>query len=110
MQTIQHVLFFNRQVANHAMQEQSRLVEEPFGRLDALDHYAARQRVQPGIFFRRKIFPRENHDRQIAKLRRVAQTFQDFESGHVWKAKIKNHAIECLLRNRPALLHQSSPK
>ena len=46
VQPLEHLLLLGRQVGDDAVQEERGLVEQPLGRLDALDHDAARERVQ----------------------------------------------------------------
>ena len=59
--------FSGGKIGDHAMQEQRRFVQQPFRRFHALDHDAARQRVQAGIFFGRQFLAGEDDDRQIAQ-------------------------------------------
>ncbi len=58
--------FSDGKIGDHTMQEQSGFIQQAFGRLDALDHHAARQRVQTGILFRRKFLAGKDDHRQIA--------------------------------------------
>ena len=59
-------LLLGRQVGDHAVQEERGLVEQPLGRLDALDHDAARERVQPRVLLGRELLAGEDDDRQVA--------------------------------------------
>ena len=52
------------------MQEQRGLVEQPLGRLDALDDDAARERVQLRVLLRRQLASGEDHHRHIRQRRR----------------------------------------
>ena len=94
MEAVEHLLLFLWQIGHNAMQEQCRLIEQPFGRLDAFYNHAARQRMQAGIFFGRQFLAREYDDRQIADFRRVAHPLEDVEPGHVGQTEIENDAIE----------------
>ena len=70
VQPLQHALLLGRQVGDHAVQEQRRLVEQPLGRFDALDHDAARHGVQLRILFGRQLAAGEHDDRQVGERRR----------------------------------------
>src|SRR5216683_259378 len=80
MQLLQHPLLFRRKVRHHAMQEQRRLIQQSFRRLDSLDYYAARQGVQTRVFVRRELLPGKHHDRQVAERRRVAELLQHIKA------------------------------
>ncbi len=67
VQALQHALLFLRKIADDTVQEQRRLVQQAFGRLNALDDDAARHRVQPRIFLRGQLAPREDDDRNIGQ-------------------------------------------
>ena len=45
MQAIEHLLFLDWKIGNHAMQEQSRFIQQTFRRFNSLHDYAACQRV-----------------------------------------------------------------
>jgi hypothetical protein len=46
VQAVQHGLLLGRQLGDHAVQEQRRLVQQPLGRAHVLEHDALGQRVQ----------------------------------------------------------------
>ncbi len=93
MQAVEHFLFFGGQVGYHTMEKERRFVEQAFGRFDALDDDATRERVQSRVFFRRQILACKNDDRQITG-RSIAQALENFEASHVGQPQVEDHAIE----------------
>ena len=61
------LLLLGRQVGDDAMQEQRRLIEQPLGRLHALDHNAARHGVKLRVLFGRQFPAGEDNDRHIGQ-------------------------------------------
>ena len=100
VQPLEHVLLLRRQVGDHAVQEQRRLVEQPLGRLDALDHDAAGQRVQLRVLLGRQLAAGEHHDRHVAQLLVAADPLEHLEAGHVGQPQVEHHAVARLLRQR----------
>ena len=96
MQAVEHFLLGFGQVGNHSMQEEGRLVEQPLGRFDVLDHNAARKLVELCVFIGSEFASREYHYRQILQLGRIAKFLQHLEAGHVGQAQIDDAAIEAL--------------
>ncbi len=97
VQLLEHALFFRRQIADHAMQEQRRLVEQALGRFDALDDDAARHRVELRILLGRELAAGEDDDRQIGEILVVAHPLQQVEAGHVRQTQIEDDAVDRLL-------------
>ncbi len=97
VQTLQHALLGRRQIGDHAVQEQRRLVQQPLRRFDALDHDAARHGVQSGVLVRGQLAAGEHHHRHVAQLRIVADLLQHLEAGHIGQLQIEHHAIDRIL-------------
>ena len=53
--------------------------------------------MQPCVLFGRQLFAREDYNRQIGKLGRVAQLLQHIESRHVGQAEVEHRAVELVL-------------
>jgi hypothetical protein len=73
METLEHFLFLGREVGDHAVEEESGLVEKALGGFNPFDDDAASESVKASVFFRREVLSGENYDREIAESGCVAQ-------------------------------------
>ena len=80
VQPLQHPLLLGRQVGDHPVQEQRRLVEQALGRFDALDDDAARHGVQLRVLLGRQLAAGEHDDRNVGEARVVAHLLQHLEA------------------------------
>ena len=100
VQSLERVALGLGQVGHHTVQEQRGFVEQTVRRFHALDDDAARQHAQARVLIRRKLFPGEHDDREVAQFRFVANCLQHVEPGHVRQPQIENHAVIGLLAQR----------
>src|SRR5580704_5435867 len=96
MQPVEHLLFFDWEIGDYAMQEERGFIEQAFRRLDVLHHDAPCQSMQLRVFFRREFSSSEYNHGQIAERRILAEALQNFEARHIREAQIENRAIEGL--------------
>jgi len=61
VQAIEHLLLRLRQVANLAMQQERRFIEQALGRIHILQHHASRECAKLWVFFRPQ-FAATEHD------------------------------------------------
>jgi hypothetical protein len=83
VQPLQHALLFGRQVGDDAVQEESGLVQQAFGRLHAFHDNAARHPMKPGIFFRTEFSSGEHDNRHVGQPFVSCKLFQHLEPCHV---------------------------
>ena len=93
VQAFQHALLALRQIGDHAMQEQRRLIQQAFGRFHALHHDAACHGVQLRVFVGQEFASGEYHHGDIAERCIVANSLQHLESRHVGQLQVEHHAI-----------------
>ena len=67
VQALQHALLFLRKIADDAVQEQRRFIEQAFRQFDALHDDAARHGVQPRVLLGRQLAASKYHDRNVGK-------------------------------------------
>ena len=103
VQPLEHALLLGRQVGDDAVQEQRGLVEQPLGRLDALDHDAARHGVQLGVLLGRQLAAGEHHHRHVATAVVVAHALQHLEARHVGQPQVEHDAVAGSAAARRAL-------
>ena len=96
MQPLQHALLLGRQFGDDAVQEERRLVEQPLGQFDALDHDAARDGVELRVLLGRELAAGEDDDRQVGKARILAHLLQQVEARHVGEPEVEHDAIDGL--------------
>ena len=101
VQALEHLLLVRRQVGDHAVQEQRRLVEQAFGRLDALDDDAARQRVELRVLVGRELPAGEHDDGHVARaLSSSLIRSQHLEARHVGQPQVEHDAVAGLVVER----------
>ena len=98
---MQHFPLFRREIGDDPVKEERRLVEEPLGRLDSLDHHAAGQHVQPRVFLGRQLLAGEDHDRQIGRQLLIADALQHLEARHVRETQVEHGTVVGLFPQHP---------
>ena len=93
MELLEHLLLLDRQVGHNAMQKERRLVEQPLGRFDPLDHHASRQRVQACVLLGRQLLAGEDDHGQVAQRDVVANMLEHLEARHVGQPEVEDRAI-----------------
>ena len=97
-------MLFVWKVGNDLMQEQADFIEEPLGRLRALDDDRLRIAAQPLLFLAGKIAGRIDDDGRKGIRALFAQGFEKRIAGGIRQGKVKDHAIKGLvLEKRKAL-------
>ncbi len=91
---LEHLLLGLGQVGDHAVQEERRLVEEPFRRLHVLEQDALRQPAQPLLLLAGQVLAGEDDDRDLAQARLRLQLLQQLEAAHVGQAQVEDAAVE----------------
>src|SRR5262245_45645561 len=94
MELIEHAALGGRQVVEHAMEKERRLVEEPFGGPDILDDNALGQMFQSGVFRRGEFLACEDDDRKVSQCRILLHSFKQVESRDVGQPEVDDAAVE----------------
>ena len=97
VQLLEHALLVWRQVTHQPVQEEGRLIEQPFRQFDTLDDHAAGNRVKPGLLFGGKLAAGEHDDGDVGQPLVAAHPLEDLEAAHVGKPQIEHHAIAALV-------------
>ena len=79
----QHTLLVLGQIADDAVQEERRLIEQALGRLRALQHDALRHRAQARFLVVGEIASGEDDDRDVAQPRFPLHFGEKIEARHV---------------------------
>ena len=96
-QPVEHSLLLLRQFGDDPVQEQRRFVEQALRRLDALDHDAARHRVQLRVLLGGQLAPGEHHHGNVRERNIVADLLEHVEAGHIRQPEIEHDAIARLV-------------
>ena len=94
VQPLEHRLLLRRQVGDHAVQEQRRLVQQPLGRLHVLEDDALGHRLELGLLVGAQVLAGEDDDRHVRQRRLGVHLLQQLEAGHVGQAQVEHDAVE----------------
>ena len=67
VQALEQCLLLGRQVGDHAVEEERRLVQQPLGRLDSLHHDAPGEGMQARVLLGGEFLAGEDHHRQVTQ-------------------------------------------